>query len=366
MPVAGLLLLLQLVIMAQAQGSLGCFAVVNPPPAAVSSATMTPSICINSCSISPYALIAPSPVDDTAYWCICQSAMPSAPSPVICEEPCSSGASICGGIDLNTGRIGWSAFAVAAGSTAQIQAPSSAAPVPVNSSPAPIVISDSPAPSPAASQPAVVVPAVQSTSTRAGLTNGSDFIATGSSSSPTMSVNNATATGIAPGTLSSIKAGTQPRAPPAAHTTMKNMEENNQSNPSTKTSSSFTLNNTTLIGIIAGGSTTFLAIIAVCGACCRRRRSQRKRASITDVLSLYTIDARQSRKPCILFQQQQSQPYELPGHRSQVSEGSFATTVVAPERQTRQSTFSAFSAPFSLQRKPSTSSSVFRFGAPTK
>ncbi|KAI8619520.1 hypothetical protein BC830DRAFT_1103978 [Chytriomyces sp. MP71] len=359
--------ILLLPLLAKAQGTLGCFTVSDPPPASVSSASMNPSICIHACSSSLYALIAPSPVDDMAYWCICQRATPSTLSPVVCNEPCSSGASICGGIDLNTGRLGWSAFAVAGASAIQIPATSSAIPIPANSASPPVVISDAATSSITALQAAGVEPATTS-ATPLGVISGTDLSSTVSSSPPTIPVDETISTMTSTGTMSPKKAGTQARAPPAQtetafQTSTKHIQESPPLPESSNTPSPPTAN-ITFTAIIAGGSIGFLAILAACVACFWRRRSERKRASITDVLSLYTVDMRQSWKASL--QQGLSQPNELPSRMSQASERSFATTVVASETQTRQSTFSAFSAPFSLQRKPSNASSVFRFGAAPK
>ncbi|KAJ3402404.1 hypothetical protein HDU80_005109 [Chytriomyces hyalinus] len=95
---------------------LGCFTMKEKPTVSLTSETMNPTLCAQSCAQSQYVLIAPSPDNRLSVKCACASQIPTTPSQIPCNDKCpgtSTTAGItCGGFDEagSSGTIGWSLY----------------------------------------------------------------------------------------------------------------------------------------------------------------------------------------------------------------------------------------------------------------
>ncbi|KAI8839157.1 hypothetical protein BJ741DRAFT_600117 [Chytriomyces cf. hyalinus JEL632] len=96
--------------------TLGCFTMKEKPTISLTSETMNPTLCAQSCAQSQYVLIAPSPDNRLNFRCACTSQIPTTPSRIPCTDKCpgaSTTAGItCGGFDESGSgsTIGWSLY----------------------------------------------------------------------------------------------------------------------------------------------------------------------------------------------------------------------------------------------------------------
>ncbi|KAJ3246836.1 hypothetical protein HDU78_006143 [Chytriomyces hyalinus] len=95
---------------------LGCFTMKEKPTVSLTSETMNPTLCAQSCAQSQYVLIAPSPDNRLSFRCACASQIPTTPSRIPCNDKCpgalTTAGITCGGFDEtgSSGTIGWSLY----------------------------------------------------------------------------------------------------------------------------------------------------------------------------------------------------------------------------------------------------------------
>ncbi|KAJ3241542.1 hypothetical protein HDU78_001790 [Chytriomyces hyalinus] len=208
--------------------------------------------CIAACATTQYALIAPSPDDELAFWCACRNDVPqTALAASMCNEPCSIGTGgICGGINVDQKQLAWSMFATG------VVVPSPSHHHTISIAPQPTV----PA---AAAAPIADVPSVQRTQ---GALDPLDPLSS--------SISNATSVDI-----------TTP------------LDTVNQQKTASTTPSSFTniMENTPLLAGIIVTAVLVLSLIAYAwfqAAAAKRR----KRTSVSDLLTFYTSNEMSSCK----------------------------------------------------------------------
>ncbi|KAJ3401736.1 hypothetical protein HDU80_005773 [Chytriomyces hyalinus] len=253
-----LLLLAAVSVLAQTSTtSLGCFTFPSPPSLATIKNNMDAPTCIAACATTQYALIAPSPDDELAFWCACRNDLPqTALAASMCNEPCSIGTGgICGGINVDQKQLAWSMFAT--GVVVVVPSPSHHHTISIAPQPT--------APAAAAAAPIADAPSVQRTQ---GALDPLDPLSS--------SISNATSVDI-----------TTP------------LDTVNQQKTASTTPSSFTniMENTPLLAGIIVTAVLVLSLIAYAVTrWFQAAAKRRKRTSVSDLLTFYTSNEMSSCK----------------------------------------------------------------------